>query len=101
MIHVVVPMLSIPAHAVQVFDAVQIVAKLIDLCIGIKISGIGFEDALPVGVKHILGLGQNPHGNQFFDSEGYTVLFRHTPKIVALFTEILQANPYGMLRILD
>ena len=93
MIHVVVTVLTVSADTVEVFKLIQIGNQVINLCIGIEVSRIGFLDLFSVGVLDIRRRADDAHGNKFLDCHVDASLVIHVPEAVALCTEVFQTNP--------
>ena len=99
MIHIVVTVLAVPAHAVKILKGVQVSDQIVYLGIGIKVGRVSLFHLFSVGIQHIPLAGDNTHLNQLGDSEFHPFFLAHVPILVAFGTEIFQSNPDGMIRI--
>ena len=54
-----------------------------------------------MGVHHVGGTVDDSHPGQFLNGEVRGFLVAHVPEVITLFAEVLQADPDGIIRLLD
>ena len=93
-------MLTISAHTVQVFDAVEIRYQFANPAVGIKIGGICFGYPLNVRIHHRAGIGDQTKLKHFTDCHLPEIIVGQIPEGIALVGKILQSQPHRVLQIL-
>jgi hypothetical protein len=99
MIHVVVAVLAVAADAEQIIDLVEALAEQRKLLIGAEVGRIGLLHAHDMALLH-RARRDDMDLLELLHREIKERLVRHRPEVVALRAEILEAEPYRMLRVL-
>ena len=101
MVHVVVAVLAVTAHAVQVAEAVEVLDELVHVLIGVEVGGVRLPDALTMGVDDLVRTVDHTHAGELGNRELGDILLAHVPERVALLAEVLETDPHGVVHVLD
>ena len=101
MIHVVVPVLAVAAHAVQVAERIQVLHQLVHAAVGVEIRRIRLLHAFAVRIDDVLRPVDHAHAGELLDGEVTRLLVAHRPERVALLAEVFQADPHRVVHVLD
>ena len=100
MVHIVVAVLPVPAHAEKVLKPIQISNQGVNLSIGVEIGRISLFHPLPVSVQHLTLVRDHSHFNELVSPKLHPFLLAQLPVFIPLVAEIFQSNPNRVLRIL-
>ena len=99
MIHVVVPVLTVSAHAIKIFDRIEVFPDLIEILIYPEICRVCLLHAQAFGIQNIAAAFDNADPDKLLHGKRGEIGIRHIPHFVALVAEILGADPHRVFEI--
>ena len=99
MVEVVVAVLAVAADTVEVADQIEVTAQAVDVTVGVKVSGIGFFDALDVGVDDFVLTLDHANLYHLGNTHPGEVLICHGPHLIAFVAEVFKPHPDSVLDV--